>query len=718
MRKDLILLPLMAHSVAGFSARVTKPKQSKPAQHQIEDLSYRLLSLSRSGKAAEAIELYYDAWTTVNVRPSTRTMNNAIGACARPFKPRQKEAFDIFKHGLENGLQPNVYTFGSLMSVCAKQGNVKKCKNLLKEMKGYGIKPNAVIYSTAISACERCSPPRSELAIELLRESVCEGTMDGFMNIVGYNSAISVCARAGEWRQACQLLNEMEGRDLENYTESILDPDVFTPRPDEVTYGTVMAACERAKEWHKVLELSKLMENEREDLAMDGMSISSALHACQNLGYGRDALLYLDKMSELGKEGDSQRGRENRRRKALKGPDDVAYRLTISACARGGLIDEAIDLLQKMEKDLGCPPDVAAYSAAIGGCAETGEYFRAFELLKQMKSNGVEPNVISYSAVISACASAIANVEKSRKDTKNKDPLLDDEDRASMVKEPMQAALRLLEKMKNNKSDECKPNIVTYNAAIKVCAEGLDVSKAFELLDDLLERGLEPTIVTYGTLMTACERVGDVAGASTVFRKMRANNCKPNEIIYGAAISCCRKASQPERSLLLLRKLIEDGLSPNTATFNTVIMGLVEAENMTKASAVFKLLKSEHSKKAKPNRQTYSILIKGMAANSQPKNAEYYLKRMREDGMKPDVDLLTAIVSSYERAREPIKALKMMESMREEGFDFYGNKIFDVAFKQGVKVIHNVVGNGFGGENSTDVYFDEDIEGEFPIPEM
>jgi pentatricopeptide repeat domain-containing protein 1 len=714
MRKDLILLPLIAQTVTGFSAGVTKPNQLKPNKQSSEDLSYRLLSLSRSGKIKEAVELYYDAWNIKNVQPSTRTMNNAIGACARSFKPLYNEAFDIFQHGLDNGLQPNVYTFGSLMSVCAKKGNVQKCTSLLKKMKGYGIKPNSVIYSTAISACERCSPPKSELAIELLREGTNKGTMDGFMNIVGYNAAISVCARAGEWRQACQLLNEMEGRDIAKYPKPILDSDLFTPRPDEVTYGTVMAACERAKEWQKVLELSKLMEVERDDLTMDGMSISSALHACQNLGYGRDALIYLEKMKELGKQSNNtqsnnQRNRGNRRRKALKGPDDVAYRLTISACARGGLIHEAIDLLQEMETEMGSPPDVAAYSAAIGGCAEVGEYILAFGLLKQMKQNGVEPNVITYSAVISACAAAIANAEKKRKDSKSKDPFFDEEDSEAMVKEPMRAGLKLLEKMKKDKCEDGQPNIVTYNAAIKVCAEGLDVTKAFKLLEDLLDRGLEPTIVTYGTLMTACERVGDVAGASKVFREMRANDIKPNEIIYGAAISCCRKASQPERPLLLLRKMIEDRLSPNTATFNTVIMAQTEAGNMEKASAVFKLLTSTHAKRAKPNRQTYNIIIKAMAANSQPKNAEYYLKVMREDGMMPDVDLLTAIVSSYERAREPIKALQMMESMREAGFDFYGNKIFDVAFKQGVKVIHNVVGNGFGGENATATFSDDEM---------
>jgi pentatricopeptide repeat protein len=50
-----------------------------------------------------------------------------------------------------------------------------------------------------------------------------------------------------------------------------------------------------------------------------------------------------------------------------------------------------------------------------------------------------------------------------------------------------------------------KPNIVTYNALIRACAEGLNLEGAFNLLRQLREDGLEPAIITYGSLMTACE---------------------------------------------------------------------------------------------------------------------------------------------------------------------------------------------------------------------
>ena len=49
---------------------------------------------------------------------------------------------------------------------------------------------------------------------------------------------------------------------------------------------------------------------------------------------------------------------------------------------------------------------------------------------------------------------------------------------------------------------------------------------------------------------------------------------------------------------------------------------------------------------------------------------------------------------AYERAHHPLKALNLMESMQNDGYDFYSVKVLNKAFKTGVKVI-NAVGQNF-----------------------
>jgi pentatricopeptide repeat domain-containing protein 1 len=535
----------------------------------------------------------------------------------------------------------------------------------------YRVSPNSVVYSSAISACARSEPPKPQQALQLLEEAVEEKRLE--MSVVGFNAAISACAQAIDWESAIHLLARMEGATDKN------DTSFLVPEPDSVTYGTVLAACERGEQWSLVLKYARAMRDR--GLELDGIAFTSCLHACQQLGLADEALYYLHKMKSV-RPVTPQTARLQRfgAKVPLRGPDAVAYRLAISACARGGSWKEGIHLLTDYEKVTGTEADVVAYTSAITGCEYAGKWKEAFYLLDKMRSAGVEPNEVTMAAVLGACATSCARHETT-KNNQEETPV------------EQKKALQLLSLMKKDPT-MVNPNIQVYNAAIRVCAEACDLQRAFKLLEEVEEAGIERTEVTYGTLMTACERVGCMESASKVFRKLRDDGIVPNEIIYGAAISCCRKSKQSERALLLLRKMIKEGLSPNTATFNTVLMAQTETRtkaDIERAVVVYKLMKSKFSAKAGlPNRQTYNILVYFFASIRQPLMAEAFLKKMPEDGFKPDVDLFTATVAAYERSGQPLKAVKLMESMQADGYDFYSVKVLNSAFKKAIKLVNKV----------------------------
>ena len=748
---------------------------SSPSSTAITTTSTSSIELEwNNGKLSSSLTQFV---SKTKLRPTTRLMNSAIDACARATRPKihQSTAFDIFTHATSptnvdgtkkwaGALSPNVFTFGALLACCARAGDTVKSLELLHHLEEGRLYPdvhlNGVIYSTVISACERAKEPNVDLALEILNNATVTLAGGGrgphhhhnnyaVMGVVGYNAAISTMARAMEWKMAVQLLDEMimysqstssAPQSISNWETSVpeedmkpllhvfhddsyKDLDILVPNPDEITFGTVLAACERSGEWEELLRIANAAINY--GVKLDGMALTSALKACQQLGLAEEALEYLDLMKHLGDDDTFITRRRQRMgaKQPLRGPDGVAYRLAISACARatdGHRWQDGIRLLNEMResKSEDCAPDVVAYTAAIAGCSEAGEYTHAMKLIQTMRQEGIQPNVVTFSAVINACASASANLARKR----------EEEDRSIGIEDvrlPMTRALKLLEAMKSQTST-IKPNIFTYNAAIRACAEGLNLAGAFDLLRQLKQDELEPTIVTYGSLMTECERVGDIEAASRVFRMVKEdnddnNNIRANEIIYGAAISCCRKAQQPERALLLLRKMISDELSPNTATFNTVIAALAEGHPDSKigsnilwekALAVFKVMKSKHAPPGvTPNRQTYSVLIRCLDSNLQPGYAESLLNAMRRDGFVPDVDLYTLTVRSYERCGNPMKALRLMESMREVGYHFYEVKMLDDAFKNGVKIL-NQVGRGFTSPSPThEPLFSIDIDG-------
>mmetsp|Transcript_22476 Transcript_22476/g.47549 ORF Transcript_22476/g.47549 Transcript_22476/m.47549 type:complete len:595 (+) Transcript_22476:201-1985(+) len=567
------------------------------------------------------------------------------------------------------------------MNACNRARNADKAIETLRSMeKDYGVAPNAIVYSSAISACARSEPPKPGVALKLLKEVVEEKKLS--MSVVGFNAAISACAQASDWENAISLLGRMEDAKKGGRNSGFL-----VPEPDVVTYGTVLSACERGRQWKLILKNAESMQER--GLPLDGLSVMTCLHACAELGLAYEALRYLDRMKSV-QPSAPQTARYQRygARQPLMGPDAVAYRCAISACARGGAWREGIQLLEECKNVTGTPANTVAYTAAITGCEYAGEWKEAFFLLDKMRKEGVEPNELTMGAVIGACATACTRDENKEAD-------------ASVMPLPQKKAMQLLSLMKKDPS-LVKPNIQVYNAAIRVCAEACDTKRAFRILQDAEENGIPRTQFTYGSLMTACERTSCVDSASKAFRLMKEDNIEANEIIYGAAISCCRKAKESKRALLLLKKMIKEELSPNAATLNTVMIAQTDAgksSDSEKVLQVYKLMKSKYvDDRGRPNRYTYNILVNYFAEIKQPAASEAFLDKMRKEGFKPDVDLFTTTVTAYERAHQPLKALNLMESMQNDGYDFYGVKVLNEAFKKAVKVV-NAVGQNFAASD-------------------
>jgi len=514
-------------------------------------IEQQILRLGKAGETDKALDLYWSLWeNNREIKPRTRHMNMAIDACARAQPvARMDDALHLFEFSVEGGrLQPNQFTLGSLLFVCARAGDCIKAKQILQEFpRHYNIKANGVVYSTAMAACERATPPQPSLALEILREASSKGISVG---VVGYNAAVSAFAKAGDASGAVKILQEMEtgqqqeipngdmstSETLQAASDSIRNP--LIPHPDLISYATVMAAYERSQQWHNVIKYGE--DAKRRGFTLDGIAYSSLLKSCQQLGLAKEAIAYIEEMKQVAAvtssspvRSRSTHGREFRGAKQeLLGPDSVAYGLAISACSNAGKLKDALKLLEEMKKEAPMQGEnssghVMAYTAAITGCTQGGKWRKAFQLLNAMIQDSYPPNSLTYSAVISSCAEAISLSSSD----KEKDWLL-----------PMEASLGLFDEIKQQQPHLL--NIQIYNAAIRVYAEAQNPEKAFQLFHEAAAASIEPDIFTFGCLMTACERAGKMDHLVQVFQHMKVYNMTPNEIIYGAAISCCRKNAE------------------------------------------------------------------------------------------------------------------------------------------------------------------------------
>ena len=135
----------------------------------------------------------------------------------------------------------------------------------------YKVEPNAVVYSSAISACARSDPPNFQMALQLLQDASPQ-----HVNVVGYNAALSACARAGAWQSAIQLLEKM------TCPNSLVVPD-------QVTYGTILAACEASQEWQFGIEICQQMQDE--GMANGWLVLDQCLACLSTIGIGRTSFV-------------------------------------------------------------------------------------------------------------------------------------------------------------------------------------------------------------------------------------------------------------------------------------------------------------------------------------------------------------------------------------------------------------------------------------------
>jgi pentatricopeptide repeat protein len=196
-----------------------------------------------------------------------------------------------------------------------------------------------------------------------------------------YTAAIEACSKAKMWRKALELLNEMEEKGV---------------APSEVTYSITITACGNGGQWSKALELLDIMRKK-------GLSI--------NLITYNSAITAMSKAAKQSSRGDHGGGELWTRVVELLSqmkadgiePDGFSYSSAISCCGAEGRWEEALELMEVMQK--GGPrtrPNKIAYTAAISSCGRAGKVENAVRLFRQMKDEGLVADRVAYNALFSA----------------------------------------------------------------------------------------------------------------------------------------------------------------------------------------------------------------------------------------------------------------------------------------------------------------------------
>ena len=480
-----------------------------------------------------------------------------------------------------------------------------------------------------------------------------------------YTTVIDAFSKQGLWKEALDLLHEMDEKSAENPERCI--------RPNTVTYNSVInsfAVQQRTLnksyngkkyllndvnygEQAEIL-LRKMLKEYEEGINMDAYVDTTTYNTVIKVwsysgrsDAGENAQRLLNEMWKIVKE----------KGKCSVSPDQFTYSTVISAWARSGLGQEGAErsesLLEEMEyyrKQGYKGPSTYCCNAVLHAWAKSKSDFaleRAQAIIHRMETlcfdrPELTPNVISYNTVISLHAKS------------------GDADGAEV----------LLRRMQNLSQDSdtkdifasCATDIISYNSVIAAWSKR-KTPKAAERterilrgMEDRYARGLSnflPDACTYSSVISAWAQSGDNKGVEKA------------ENVLNMMINAYKNG-----------KLI----SMPTSSFNVVCDAYAKSKEYTSATEALSLLEKMENLNVRPDIYTYTTIIDTLAKQGTEESATQACSLLREIeelysktkdlSLKPNKKTFTSAITAISRSKkDPMRAQNLLNEMEEKNYD-------------------------------------------------
>lgn len=299
------------------------------------------------------------------------------------------------------------------------------------------------------------------------------------------------------------------------------------------------------------------------------------------------------------------------------------------------------------------PADKVIFSCLINSALESGNPERAVAMLERYKEAGIEPrdNILLFRTFV-ATGDVNAAEASFRELGEHMTPLMLNLLLLTCVNAKLpDRAHQLIQEAhvfeKKRIANARKPpdegssdrdhivDVVSYNTVIKGFAKAGMLTRCFDCLGELKDKGLEPDDVTFGTMLDTCIADNDLGAANKVV------------------------------------DLLVNGDRPIDRVMCTLfIKGLVRAHRLPKALELYEEMKRRSQEGAKPDIVTYSVLIKACVDVHDLEKALLLVEDMTASGHQPDDIILT----------------HLLEGCRYVGNHALGNRLFNDMINAGVKV--------------------------------
>ncbi|XP_010039060.1 pentatricopeptide repeat-containing protein At1g08070, chloroplastic [Eucalyptus grandis] len=316
---------------------------------------------------------------------STASWNSLISCYARNGDYR--EALRFFERMKDDKCTPNEITLASVLSICAKLGDLNAGLSAKKFIDGNNLYRNTILSTAVVEMYLKCGA---------VGEARREFDKMKKRDVVTWSAMIAGYAQNGRPDEALELFENMKNENI---------------KPNDVALVSVLSVCADSGSVKACEEIGCYVESQG---MASNVFVASALldmySKCGNISKSRQIFLNMPKKDTvtwnsmivgLAMNGLSEDAFAVYKQMIETGgqPNDITFIGLLAACSHAGLVEMGLEIFGHMKIDHEIVPQIEHYACIVDLYCRSGRLKDAYDFICRME---VEPNAVIWSSLLSA----------------------------------------------------------------------------------------------------------------------------------------------------------------------------------------------------------------------------------------------------------------------------------------------------------------------------
>eukprot|EP01018_Ginkgo_biloba_P001839 Gb_27521 [translate_table: standard] len=504
-----------------------------------------------------------------------------IGAYSR--HKHAEEALTLFYEMQQAGIQPDQFTFASVLPACGSLASLRQGKEIHEEIIRSGFQSVVYLANTLVDMYAKCR------SIEDARNVFDEMPQ---RNVFSWNAMIAGYAQNGHVDKASKIFQKMPERDVVSWTAMITgyaqnwqgeealkffrQMQAAGVKPNSITFASVLRACASLEDLEQGMKIHE--EINRSGFHSNIFVGNALVDMYAKCGSIKNARYVFDKIPQR---------------------NVVSWNAMVAGYAQNGQVDEALKLFQKMPDR-----DVVSWTGMIAGYVQNGFSEEALKLFQQMQLTGMKPNSKTFASILPACAN-LAGLQQGM------------EIHEEIIRSGFQS------------------DVFVANALVDMYAKCGNIENAHLLFDKMPQRD----VVSWTAIIAAYVQNGHGEEALKLFRQMQWVGVKPDSKTFASVLPAFAILAALEQGKEIHEQINRSGFQSDVFVGSALVDMYAKCGSLENAHDVFDKL---HQR----NVVSWNAIIAGYAMHGCAKEALKLFEQMQQSGINPNHVTFVCVLSA------------------------------------------------------------------------